>query len=66
MTVPFERFRAVKNAEQFLLDLCNPKVTPRVPKSIREQARWCLKHYPSQFDMEEVAKACPDRFSTKF
>jgi hypothetical protein len=51
MTIPTERTRAVLHTERFLLDLCNPKKTPRVPKQIREQARRLLKHYPTQFDM---------------
>lgn len=66
MTLPFERFRAVLNTEQFLLDLCNPKRTPRVPKEIRQQARSLLKHYPSRFYMEEASEKLPDIFSTKF
>jgi hypothetical protein len=51
MTIPAERTRAVLHTERFLLDLCNPKKTPRVPKQIREEARRLLKHYPTQFSM---------------
>ena len=69
MTIPYERTRAVKQTEEFLLALCNPSKTPRVPKHIREWARGCLRHYPSQmdlisakFDFEsvfELPPACP-------
>lgn len=55
MTVPIERKNAVVHTEKFLLDLVNPKVTPRVPKAVREEARRLLRHYPSQFDMDTIA-----------
>ena len=51
MTLPIERTYAVRNTEQFLLDLCNPKKTPRVPAGIREQARRLLRHYPTKYDL---------------
>ena len=51
MTLPIERTYAVQNTEQFLLDLCNPKKTPRVPAGIREQARRLLRHYPTKYDL---------------
>ena len=51
MTLPIERTYAVRNTEQFLLDLCNPKKTPRVPTGIREQARRLLRHYPTKYDL---------------
>lgn len=52
MTLPYERTNAVKNTEQFLLELCDPKKTPRIPKEIRRRAGRLLKHYPSSFDMQ--------------
>lgn len=55
MTVPIERKNAVIQTEKFLMDLANPKVTPRVPKDIREEARRLLRHYPSKFDMDTIA-----------
>jgi hypothetical protein len=51
MTLPDERFRAVLRTREFLANLCNPKHTPRVPKIIRDEARWCLRHYPDYYDM---------------
>jgi hypothetical protein len=51
MTLPIERTNAVLRTRQFLLDLCNPSKTPRVPKHVREDARRLLKHYPSRYDM---------------
>lgn len=52
MTLPNERFNAVRNAREFLYDLLDPKKTPRVPKSVRTRARNCLKHYPWDIDIE--------------
>ena len=55
MTVPVERTNAVIYTEAFLRDLINPKVTPRIPKAIREQAYRLLRHYPSHYDMDVIA-----------
>ena len=52
MTLPVERTNAVLRTEKFLLSLCDPKKTPRVPKAVREEARRLLKHYPSEYDMD--------------
>jgi hypothetical protein len=54
MTLPTERTNAVLRTENFLLDLCNPKATPRVPRAVRQEAGRLLKHYPSKYDMEEM------------
>jgi len=62
MTLPYERKNAVLRTQRFLLDLSNPRITPRVPKEIREIARGLLKHYPSEFWMEEAGKTSPDVF----
>lgn len=56
MTIPVERTNAVINTEQFLLQLLDPKKTPRVPRYIREQAHRLLRHYPTKFDMQFIAK----------
>jgi hypothetical protein len=65
MTLPDERYRAVRMARQFLLELCNPEKTPRIPSIIRNQARGILRHYPSDWDMDRASEACPDVFQTK-
>ena len=64
MTLPDERYRAVVRTEQFLKDLCDPKKTPRVPKDVRQQAVWCLRHYPSTWNMDRAAHSCPDVFQS--
>lgn len=56
MTLPYERTRAVVNTHDFLLELLNPKLTPRVPREIREQAHHLLRHYPSEYDMNTISE----------
>ena len=56
MTVPRERTNAVIFTEKFLKDLLDPKVTPRVPRAIRQRALSLLRHYPSQYHMEVIAE----------
>jgi hypothetical protein len=65
MTLPDERYRAVRMARQFLLDLCSPEKTPKVPAIIRNQAKGILRHYPSDYEMDRVSDASPDIFQTK-
>ena len=55
MTIPDERFSALVTARRFLLDLLDPKVTPKVPSLVREGAARVLRHYPSQYDLEQIA-----------
>ena len=62
MTLPDERYRAVLAAERLLLDLSNPKLTPRVPRSVRDRARAVLRHFPSRYDMSKAAQTSPDVF----
>lgn len=61
MTLPDERYRAVKYAEQFLQRLAGGDI-PRVPKAVREEARSLLRHYPSAWDMQRAASQAPDVF----
>jgi len=63
MTLPDERYRAVERTKSFLIDLLDPKKTPKVPKNIRLAASSLLKHYPSSYEMEIVADTCPNIFS---
>lgn len=63
MTLPDERYRAIKMTRTFLHELLNSKITPRVPKHIRQQASYCLRHFPSTWDMDRVAESTPDVFA---
>lgn len=60
MTLPDERYRAVVQTKKFLESLLS---APEIPKHIRDDARWCLRHYPSEWDMEYAAKGAPHVFA---
>ena len=62
MTLPDERYRAVIQTEKFLRELLT---TPRVPKAVKDNARWCLRHYPSEYDMSKTAQTSPDIFQER-
>jgi hypothetical protein len=61
MTLPDERYRAVKWAESFLKRLAGGEL-PRVPKAVRTEARSILRHYPNAWDMDRAADAAPEVF----
>lgn len=54
MTLPYESKYAVKNTKLFLLDLLNPKITPKVPLCIRKTAGRLLRHYPDDYYVDEL------------
>ena len=62
MTVPSERTQAVLRTRRFLMDLADPKVTPRIPLRLRRQALSLLKHLPTGADLSKAAQASPDTF----
>jgi hypothetical protein len=62
MTLPDERYRAVVQTQKFLIEILN---TPRVPKAIKDQARSCLRHYPSDWDMKAASELAPHVFAER-
>jgi hypothetical protein len=60
MTLPDERYRAIKYTEQFLKDLCNRSKTPRLPREIRQRASSLLRHYPSEYHLDQLSENSPD------
>jgi hypothetical protein len=65
MTLPDERLASLKRARKFLIDLLNPKETPKVPKIIRQQASSCLKHFPYEYQLDELADLDPETYQLK-
>ena len=61
MTLPDERYRSVKYAQEFLSRLAGGEY-PRVPKAVRDEARSILRHYPSSWDMNRAAEWAPEVF----
>ena len=64
LTLPDERYRAVKWAESFLSRLAGGQIA-RVPKAVREEARSILRHYPNSWDMQRAAAAAPEVFQER-
>jgi hypothetical protein len=62
MTLPDERYRAVLQTQKFLIEILN---TPRIPKAVKDQARYCLRHYPSEYDMKKVSQTSADIFAER-
>ena len=60
MTLPDERYRAIRQTRQFLIDLMDRTVTPKVPRAIRAEAYRMLRHYPSDYDLDRLAEKAPD------
>ena len=61
LTLPDERYRAVKWAGSFLSRLAGGQIA-RVPKAVRMEAASILRHYPSDWDMQRTAAAAPEVF----
>ena len=59
MTLPDERYRAIQITERLLTDLCDSKTTPRVPREIRLRAAQCLRHFPGQYDLQQLERSAP-------
>lgn len=52
MTIFPEKISSLKRTREFLESLLDRKKTPRVPKEIRRQAYWCLRHFPHEYDIK--------------
>ncbi len=57
MTLPDERYRALTQTYELLLDL--QRRGNRVPQQFRDRARSCLRHYPTGYDLELLEDAAP-------
>jgi hypothetical protein len=60
MTLPDERYRALKAGKKLLEELCDPGRTPRVPSIIRDKARHALRHFPQDWEIDNMAEKCPE------
>lgn len=65
MTLPDERYRALKQGKKLLEELCDPGKTPRVPSIVRARARGALRHYPLDYELDQMARACPELLDTQ-
>jgi hypothetical protein len=60
MTLPDERYRALKQSKKLLEELCDPGKTPRVPSIVRDRARGALRHFPNDYELDHIADTCPE------
>jgi len=60
MTLPDERYRALKAGKKLLEELVDPGKTPRVPSIVRDRARAALRHYPQDYEIDLLAERNPD------
>ncbi len=60
MTLPDERYRAIRQTRQFLIDLQDRTVYPRAPRAVRAEAYRLLRHYPGDYDLERLAEKSPN------
>lgn len=56
MTLPDERTRSILYARRFLWALLDPKQTPKVPRNVRQWAYRALRHYPSKWEIRQLAE----------
>jgi hypothetical protein len=60
MTLPDERYLSIQRAADLLLRIAaHPKLTPGVPRRIREEAAAILRHYPGSYDLQQLESAAP-------
>ena len=60
MTLPDERYRAIRQTRQFLIDLQDRTIYPRVPRAVRAEAYRLIRHYPGDWDLERLSEKSPD------
>ena len=60
MTLPDERYRAIRQTRQFLIDLQDRTAYPKIPREVRAEAYRLLRHYPSDYDLDRLAMKAPD------
>jgi len=61
MTLPNERTNAIKRVRTFLRRMLSgyqPDGIKKIPKDVRRECFSLLRHYPGEYDLEQIAK-CP-------
>lgn len=64
LTLPDERYRAVRNTAEFLQRLAGGQYA-RVPKAVRGEALALLRHYPTDYDLRSAARTSPEVFQER-
>ena len=56
MTMPSERFRALRFAEELMRDILSRDKYPDLPDALRMEAKIVLRHYPDASTREEMLR----------
>lgn len=59
MTLPDERYRSLLYARDFLYRLLDTKERPKTVRELKRQASAVLRHFPAEYELEEIAKNSP-------
>ena len=65
MTLPDERYQALRQSKKLLEELLDPGKTPRVPSTVRDRARAALRHFPGDYELDKIADSCPELLDTR-
>jgi hypothetical protein len=49
-----DEYHSLKETYKFLCHLIDPQKVPNIPKSLRDRAKECLKHYPIRRDLRDI------------
>ena len=60
MTTSEDRYRSLKQGKKLLEELCDPGKTQRVPSIIRDRARGILRHFPNDYEIDQLAEQSPE------
>ena len=60
MTMNYERRNAVNRTRELLIDMLDRGY--HISDDLWEEVRACLKHYPSEYDLERAAEQAPEIF----
>lgn len=63
MTLPDERYRAVMWAKRFLIDIA--KHRSGLSDEMRQEAASILRHFPSEYDLDNAAEFAPFVFQKR-
>jgi len=63
MTLPDERYLSLIATKYFLVQLCSPRLSPRVPRAVRKEALSLLKHFPSDYHLDLICERIPEEFA---
>jgi hypothetical protein len=50
-----EEYHSLKETYKFLCTIIDSKKVPNIPKSLRDNAKKCLEHYPHSRDYPKVS-----------